>query len=72
MALGLLTRWGITRYWWVSIKLVLNLAGLVLAVSIGYRNCTPLPTPPTRCATPRPVRVTALGWPATPPPHPPS
>lgn len=34
VALGLLTPWGITRYWWVSIKLALNLAGLVLAITI--------------------------------------
>jgi uncharacterized membrane protein len=34
LILGLLTRWGITRYWWVAIKLVLNLAGLVLALSV--------------------------------------
>ncbi len=34
VALGLLTRWGITRYWWVTIKLALNFAGLVLAVTI--------------------------------------
>jgi uncharacterized membrane protein len=34
LLMGSLTRWGVTRYWWVTIKLVLNLAGLVLAITV--------------------------------------
>lgn len=34
LAVGLLTPWGITRYWWVAIKLALTLAGLVLAITV--------------------------------------
>ncbi|GAA4536448.1 hypothetical protein [Pseudonocardia xishanensis] len=35
-ALGLVTRWGLVRYWWVAIKLVVNLVLIVLvAVLLG-------------------------------------
>lgn len=32
--LGLLTRWGLFRYWWVFISLVLTTAGTVLAIFV--------------------------------------
>jgi hypothetical protein len=32
VALGLVTRWGLVRYWWVAIKLVLNLVLVTLVV----------------------------------------
>ena len=32
--LGLLTPWGLVRHWWVAIKLVLTLAGTVLALTV--------------------------------------
>jgi hypothetical protein len=34
VALGLLTPWGLVRHWWVAIKLVLTLAGTVLALTV--------------------------------------
>lgn len=34
LALGLLTPWGLLRYWWVLISLVVNTAGTVLAVFV--------------------------------------
>ncbi len=34
LALGLLTPWGVVRYWWVTIKLALNVAGIVLALLV--------------------------------------
>src|SRR4051794_7922812 len=34
LALGLLTPWGLVRHWWVALKLVINTAGLVLAVFV--------------------------------------
>jgi hypothetical protein len=34
VALGLLTPWGLLRHWWVTLKLVINTAGLVLAVLV--------------------------------------
>ena len=34
LAQGLLTAWGIVRYWWVTLKLTLTVAGLVLALFV--------------------------------------
>lgn len=34
VALGAFTRWGLVRYWWVLIKLVLTAGGTVLAVLV--------------------------------------
>jgi hypothetical protein len=34
LAQGLLTSWGIVRYWWVTIKLTLTVAGIVLALLV--------------------------------------
>jgi hypothetical protein len=34
LALGLLTPWGLVRYWWVAIKLALTVAGTVLALLV--------------------------------------
>ena len=34
VALGLLTPWGLLRHWWVALKLVLTLAGTVLALTV--------------------------------------
>ena len=33
-ALGLLTPWGLLRHWWVTLKLVINTAGVVLALVV--------------------------------------
>lgn len=34
VALGLLTRWGLVRHWWVLLKLVLTVAGTLLAIFV--------------------------------------
>jgi hypothetical protein len=34
LAQGLLTSWGIVRYWWVTLKLTLTVAGIVLALLV--------------------------------------
>jgi hypothetical protein len=34
IGLGLLTPWGLVRHWWVALKLVINTAGLVLALFV--------------------------------------
>src|SRR5215210_8752712 len=34
VSLGLLTPWGLLAHWWVAIKLVLTLAGTVLALTV--------------------------------------
>ena len=38
LLLGLGTRWGLVRYWWVLVKLILSLIMTVLVLTAAYRR----------------------------------